>query len=359
MTEPATPSVAFSNAIRLKMRECIGMALFGLAIVVAAPFLWERADNFDPGPDFRIPDHLKTDYWLYDRWTRLAGSRADVLVLGDSVAWGLYVAPDETLSHYLSAETGALRCVNLGVNGMHPVALAGLLEHYASGVAGKKVLLQCNPLWLTSAEQDLQEKDMPREIFHAQLIPQFSPRIPRYQAEEVEVTTRLGIVIGRQVPFLSWGQHLQLAYFDQKSIPAWSLEHPHEDPVGQLTRGLTLPESERPTPRELGQANFPWLAAEYSLQWQSFQRAVAILQQRRNHVFVLLGPFNEHMLTAASRERYHGVKKTMTNWFEANNVPYLAPDVLPRELYGDASHPVAAGYRLLARALGEQRFFAD
>jgi hypothetical protein len=351
--------VAFSNAVRLKAREWIGVILFGMAVVVFAPSLWERVETFDPGPDFRIPDDLKTDYWLYDRWTHLAGARADVLVLGDSVPWGLYVPSEETLSHYLNVEFGGTRCANLGVNGMHPVALVGLLEHYAGGVTGKKVLLQCNPLWLTSVEQDLQDEELPREIFHSQLIPQFSPGIPRYRAEKVEVTTRLGIVIGRQVPFLSGGQHLQLAYFNQKSIPAWTLDHPKDDPIGQLTGGLKMPKDELPLRRELTAANFKWLDPDHSLQWHSFQTAVAILQQRGNHVFVLLGPFNEHILTAASRERYQEVKQTMENWLMDKNVPHLAPAVLQRELYGDASHPLAAGYRMLARELRALRFFDE
>jgi hypothetical protein len=330
-----------------------------MAIVLFAPPLWERGENFDPGPDFRMPDDLKTDYWLFDRWTRVAGTRADLLVLGDSVVWGLYVPPEETLSHHLNAASGTTRCANLGVNGMHPVALAGLLEYYASGVTGKKVLLQCNPLWVTSVEQDLQDKDRPREIYHPQLIPQFFPSIPRYGAEEADVTTRLGIVIGRQVPFLSWGQHLQLAYFEKKSIPAWTLEHPDENPIGPLTQGLKLPESEPPLRLELVPVNFKWVDLETSLQWRSFQQAVEVLQQRGNRVFVLLGPFNEHMLTAASRERYQGVKQTIENWLKDKNLPYLAPAVLPRELYGDASHPLAVGYRRLAGQLWDEAFFKE
>ena len=82
------------------------------------------------------------------------------------------------------------------------------------------------------------------------------------------------------------------------------------------------------------------------------------LQRRGNRVFVLVGPFNEHMLTPASRERYQKVKVTITAWAQGQRkVAYLAPEVLPTELYGDASHPLAEGHALLARQLWDDPAF--
>jgi len=70
-------------------------------------------------------------------------------------------------------------------------------------------------------------------------------------------------------------------------------------------------------------------------------------------VFVLVGPFNEHMLTEESLENYLPVKETIAAWLKENQVPHLMPDALPSEQYADASHPLATGYEALARQLLE------
>jgi hypothetical protein len=66
---------------------------------------------------------------------------------------------------------GGPRVVNLGVDGVHPVALAGLVEHYGHEIRGRKVLLHCNLLWMSSPEADLQG-GKERSINHPALIPQ-------------------------------------------------------------------------------------------------------------------------------------------------------------------------------------------
>jgi hypothetical protein len=78
---------------------------------------------------------------------------------------------------------------------------------------------------------------------------------------------------------------------------------------------------------------------------------VEILRQRGNKVLVLVGPFNEHLLTSVSRQRYQEVKVTIAAWLEAQQVPHVVPPPLPSEQYGDASHPLAEGYAALARQL--------
>ncbi len=71
-------------------------------------------------------------------------------MIGDSVIWGEYVTRHETLSHYLNELAGRERYANLGLDGAHPLALGGLVEFYADEVSGKNILLQCNPLWMSS-----------------------------------------------------------------------------------------------------------------------------------------------------------------------------------------------------------------
>ena len=88
-----------------------------------------------------------------------------------------------------------------------------------------------------------------------------------------------------------------------------------------------------------------------SLQWQAFCDTVSLLQARRNRVFVVIGPFNEHMLNESSRQRYAALADSAAEWLREAGVPHLRPAVLPSELYADASHPLAKGYEILAEQL--------
>ena len=72
---------------------------------------------------------------------------------------------------------------------------------------------------------------------------------------------------------------------------------------------------------------------------------------------VLVGPFNEHLLTAGSRRRYQRVKSGIPAWLRQEGIPHAAPPALPSAEYGDASHPLAAGYRRLAGELVQDAHF--
>jgi hypothetical protein len=348
----------FSNSIRLTGRQWLYVGLFAVLLFFFASPLWKAVEPFSPGPDYRIPYDLGNDYWLYERHAAWAAEHSDTLVIGDSVVWGDYVTPQETLSHYLNELEGRERCANLGLEGAYPLALEGLVEHYAGSVTGKNVVLHCNPRWLWSPEADLQG-DRPPD-FHPKLLPQFSPRVPAYKAE---ISPRLGVAVEHRTPLAPWTNHLQQAYYRSNNIPEWTLDHPYDNPVAPLTRGLPPPETTlRHTPQPwyksgITEEDFPWVDLPSSLQWPAFQRTVQLLRRRGNRVFVLVGPFNEHMLTPTSRQRYAQVKEEITAWLEAQQVPHLAPPPLPSERYGDASHPLADGYRELARQLLDEPAF--
>ena len=353
------PEIASSNAIRLSGREWLIVAAFALALFVLTPVCWQRVERLEPQPDYRIPYDLSNDYWLFTRCADAAVAANDAVLIGDSVIWGQYVTREQTLSHYLNELAGRQRFANLGVDGAHPVALAGLLEHYAAGICGKDVVVHCNPLWMSSDKHDLRAKEEFR-FNHPQLVPQFVPSIPCYKEE---VSRRLGVVVSRNLPFNGWTSHLQLTYYDKMDIPSWTLEHPYDTPLKPLTfqlppsdnklRHEPIPWSRRPDARPL---DFPWVSTDSSLQWRSFQRTLEVLTQRGNRVFVLVGPFNEHMLTANSREGYTRVRRAIEDWLRANSIPCLVPTALPSELYADASHPLSEGYRLLAKQLFDGHF---
>jgi hypothetical protein len=356
-TEPG--AIALSNGIRLTGRQWLGLGLLAVVFLVVAPVLWHRAEKFALEPDYRIPHDLSNDYWLYECVAGLAADHYDTLLIGDSVVWGEYVTRQETLCHYLNERAHHERFANLGLDGAHPLALGGLIEFYAESISGKNVLLHCNPLWMSSRRADLQE-DKASEFNHPRLVPQFALSVPAYKAE---ISPRLGILVEQRLPLSSWATHLQQAYFDRTDIPGWTLEHPYDNPLTPLTRGLPPSDDSR---RHLAQPwyksgitrqDYPWVDLDTSLQWQAFRGVVEILQQRGNRVFVLVGPFNEHLLTPESRQRYQQVKATIAAWLREKKVPYALPSPLPSEQYGDASHPLAKGYEQLADQLVTDPFF--
>lgn len=343
----------FSNAVRLGLREWAVVGLCTLGFVIAAPWLWEKYETFRPDVDYRMPYDLSNDYWLYDRDTKAAAQEHAFFLIGDSVIWGQYVLREQTLSHYLNELEGSERFANLGLDGAHPIALAGLTEHYASGVRNKQVLLQLNPLWLSSPRHDLSSDDE-APFNHPRLVPQFVPWLGPYKEA---ISPRIGVAVERNVPFLGWTGHLQQAYFDRLDIPSWTLEHPSANPLRKLRAGIPASDNilrHEPVPwfRHGGtRQDFPWVEPSRSLQWRFFQQAIDVLQNRGNRVFVLLGPFNEHLLTDGSRQRYQQLKAELEAGLKARGVAYFAPQPLASDQYGDASHPLATGYRALAREL--------
>ena len=343
--------IAFSNAVRLSLWQWLGVLVFAAALAILAPILWKQVEPFALEPDYRMPHDLSNDYWLYARFAAAAAAHEGVFLLGDSVIWGEYVKRHETLSTYVGEQEKSVRFANLGLDGAHPLALSGLVEHYARPIAGKKVLLHCNPLWLSRPKADLQVEDA--EVNHPRLIPQFAPRVPPYKEE---ISGRIGVLVEQRFPLNQWTSHLQQAYYGS-DIPTWTIEHPCENPLEPLNRDLPATDHKlRHLPQPwyksgITKQDFPWVDLETSLQWRAFQRTLHILQERGNKVFVLVGPFNEHLLTPPSLKRYEQVKTEIAKWLEDNRVPHAMPPALPSELYGDASHPLAEGYAALARQL--------
>ena len=81
---------------------------------------------------------------------------------------------------------------------------------------------------------------------------------------------------------------------------------------------------------------FEWVNLDASLQWRAFQRLVKELQSRGNTVFVVVGPFNEHVLAENNRAPYLKLKGEIREWLKQNRIPNTAPETLPSELYADA-----------------------
>jgi hypothetical protein len=347
-----------SNDVRLTLPQwALTVVLLG-AVLYFTPMLWERIEPLEVAADARVPYSLGNDYWMYSRYSRRSCAEEKHLVLGDSVIWGHYVESQHTLSAQLNVLAGAPQFANAGVDGIHPAAMQGLVEYFGQAIRDRKVLLHCNLLWMSSRRHDLQDKKHP-SFQHPTLVPQFHPTIPCYNEP---LSSRLGIAIGRHVPFFAWGSHLQMAYFGSTDVPKWTLEHPYDSPLRPVT--LALPSSQQSpstpaetqswTKKEMALFNPAWVELDTSFQWRLFRQTIDRLQSRGNQVFVLVGPFNEHILTEKSRQTYRQRLAEVETWLTEQHIPCRIADLLPSNDYADASHPLQSGYTQLA-----QQLFAD
>ena len=353
----AEPNVPFgSNCLRLSLGEWLVAAIVVIAVACLVPMLWQRVEKFEPGADYRLPYGLSSDYWLYQRYAEWAAERYDTLVIGDSVVWGHYVSKDNTLAAHLNRLVGEEKFANLGVDGIHPAALEGLLRYYGRAVENKNVILHLNLLWMSSPKHDLQT-DKEHRFNHPELVAQFTPKIPCYKASYAD---RMSIAVKRITLLFNWMNHLNIAYFENTDVPAWTVAHPYDCPFEAVTAGLPgSDEFERDAKpaKPTGNNALDWVDLNTSLQWRFFKRSIRLLKQRNNKVFILLGPFNEHLLTPESIDKYRNMQTEIAAWLNDNNIPHHIPAVLPAELYSDASHPLSKGYAELAKHLMENSTF--
>ncbi len=370
-TTPPIPETRFVNEVRLDWKCWLAAVAILVVVFVGTPRVWKKAEAFEVGADYRIPYALSKDYWLYERRIEQATSPTNILLIGDSVIWGEYVLPDGTLSHFLNQQAGGgERFINAGVNGLYPLAMKGLLEHYAP-LKGRKIIVHCNLLWMSSPKADLQDPK-PQQINHSRLLPQFTG-IPSYRADANE---RLSVLVERNVQFLSWVSHLQTAYFDNKSIPTWTLQADEAEPPGypnswknpvceismrvpgapavDLERGPASSRHKAWSESGAAPTTFDWVPAGRSLQWQGFQGMLRNLRADGNEVFVIVGPFNTHIVAPENLAAFRALQGEVVEFLKVSGARFYVPDPLPSELYADASHPLTAGYELLARRmLGE------
>lgn len=353
MSDPARPPETgeTTDPLRLSGREWLAVAAGVLVVLLAAPAIRSRFRSAEIEPDYRTPYALSAHYDLFDRFTTLAAPRYETLLVGDSTVWGQTVTRDQTLSHHLNAQVGSERFANLGVDAMHPVALVRLLDHHASGISGKRVLLQVNPLWMMDEETRGRAPE------------DFLKNHPRLGAP-TSFTARSGTLERIGHAWRAWLEGrpaLKRLSAEKIEVLAWSLEHPYESPLGTTLR-LLPPSEDRPAPSvrrwtETGAQlrSTVWPDMERSVMWKAVEQTIELLRNRGNTLLVLVGPLNEHMLEPESRRAYGSVKAWMEGRLSRLRVEHFVAPLPPSGEFADICHPLDPGYASVARSLLEAR----
>ena len=346
-----TPAPEFErSALELSLREWLIVALLVTLLLAVVPHIPFRGHAPVVERDYRIPYALSTRYDLYRRYTSLAAAQFPTLLVGDSVIWGQCARRHDTLAHHLNELVQQPRFANAGLDGMHPVALAELLEFHAPGISNTRVILQFDPLWLM---QEGPSSPHTRDVLYNR--PNLIPRLAAHFTGPFKEAASLSWShLMKNSPLKDWGERLADTRVD---FLAWSLDHPYESPLQAISSALPPSEDSHPqrlipweeTPTTLVATRFDPLSDD--LQWNAFLRIITMLQSRGNDIFVLLGPMNEHMMVPETLAVYLRIKAGMVEQLRAKGVRFFVPSVLPSAHYGDICHPLGVGYAELAREM--------
>ncbi|MDD2707861.1 MAG: hypothetical protein PHV34_07600 [Verrucomicrobiae bacterium] len=342
-----------SNVERLTLKQWLWVVFFMAVIGWGVPFLWPTCERFCPPSDYRLSYELSNDYWMFKQWCDEAVKRYPCVLIGDSVIWGQYVKKEETLSHALNRAAGRELFANLGVDGLHPAAIYGLIKYHGTSLRNRQVIINFNPLWYTSARLDLQGNEEAR-FNHPGLVPQFFSKPACYRAE---FTERIRNVMSRQVSFLTWLNHVNMVYFDNVGFFQWTMDHPYRLSFKGRAEGPHFkddkPHGAPKTWEEqgIGKQDFEWVDLRGSVQWRFFRRALQLLTGRGNQVFVLVGPFNPYLLSKTSQEKHKQLRAEVEGYLKEHHVEHWVVPDLPSAEFADASHPLSLGYERMANEL--------
>ena len=350
-----------SNSVVLTGKEWIlTVALAGI-ISFSIYFGWDRWEKIGLEPDYRSTcwEERMSDYWAYGQWSRIARGKFKILLVGDSEVWGQEVVSTGTISHCLNEILGSGEVANLGIDGLSNAAMEGLFRYYGRHIRHTNIILQFNPLWMSSPWRDMRENWI---FHHPRLVRQLDGRIHYYRG----LSERLGYLLEHYLRLPPFVRHLMVNYFENKSIAVWLLDHPYRFPFGAITfmgtpvmrekQGLGTPWSSQPG---AGKFDDPFLLLDGSVQWECYLGALQLLKDKGNRVFVLLGPYNTYNLTDTSRARFFAMMDAVKKKLGEIGYPYFdsTRDLLPSGEYADKSHVLRSGHALLARAMAKDTRF--
>ncbi len=341
------------NPLRLSPLECGLVVLLVLIAWIVLPPLWSRLERYEPGDNYRIANELNNDYWVFSRWAEKAVESHPVLMIGDSAIWGHYVGNQESLTACMNRLEAKETYANLGISGLHSVALYGMVRFHGGAIRNSRVILHVSPLWMTSPRADLSDEKEAR-FLHPELAKQLLDAPACYRAP---LEDRLAIAVRQRSGTLNVLDHVTDSSFDNLAPPQWVVKNPYANPLSRIScaieAGPNKAEGKAQSWQEKGMSpvDYQWVSVGEGYQWRSFVRAIELVKSRGNSVFVLVGPFNPHIIKAESLPRYRALMSGMASWLAENGIPFWTATELPTELYGDASHPLPRGYEMLAKDL--------
>ncbi len=328
-----------------------------LVLVLAAsvlPYLLPFTDTAAFTGNYRIPYDLGEDYFLYSRYANHTGSK--IPVIGDSVIWGHYTTGQDTLTANLNRLSGREKFANMGLDGIHPAAMNGLVKCFAPNLKNRKVIAGVNLLWMSSPRHDL-SGPVNSEINHKILLPQFYPRVPAY-APSIE--ERISAVIARSVAFFRWLDHVRMNLFAGKSLYLWTMENPHKNIADFFNAsGVNYKIPEGMAPNKMQHQHIEWVTPDRSLQWRFMLDTLKLLKKNGNSVAAIIIPFNTHMMTDESREKYYLMIGEIEWVLRENGIVPVLPEAPEKKYFADSSHPNAEGYKIIAEEIMKDREFID
>jgi hypothetical protein len=339
-----------------KMKYIIISILILAGITAVIPFIFPLTDTASFTGNYRIPYSMGEDYFLYSRYSNHAAEKKEIPVIGDSVIWGHYTGSENTLTAYLNRISTKPRFLNMGLDGIHPAAMSGLIDLYASGLKNRKILVGVNLLWMSSARHDL-SGPVNNEINHKILLPQFHRPIPAYQPSLEE---KISASISRSAPFFTWLDHLRLSEFAGKSFYIWTMDN-HDK---SLTEYFSHKEGEFKIPEgilpeKMQEQEIGWITPDKSLQWKFMLETLISLKKSGNEVAALITPFNTYMMTPGSRKKYFSILAEMEWILRENGIIPIIPLIPEKKYFADSSHPNAEGYKLIAEDMMNNREFLE
>lgn len=351
-----------SNAVFLGGWQWILALVISEIVISIVYFGWDSWERYEPGPDHRETcwAELQSDYWAYMRWMKKARETYNILLLGDSVVWGQEVDYDETISHYLNEYLGTTHVANMGNDGLFMAGINGIIRYYGDYLDNTKVILQCNPLWMSNPRRDLRGKKKSR-YHHPRLIPQFDSRINYYH----HLSTRLGYQLEHYFRVFTFIRHLMANYYENKSISSWMMDHPYEFPFATITFEAADVMAEKQgqgidwKAKQLKRADDPFMNPDDSIQFGLFLDAIERLQEKNTSVFVMIGPYNNHYLTDQSKEKLFSMVERIKESLDERRIPYYDTFTagLPSNAFSDSCHMLKEGHEILARKMTANQSF--
>ncbi len=340
----------------LKPLELLAALLLAAALLLMFDRGYATLERFEPDDDYRIELSLRgqdnwreaftakgrmiiDNYWVWQRWARLAARRNMIFVLGDSYIWGERCEAGGTLPAHLNRAAGRQSFANLGCDGMHPLAMEQLVKYYAPKLRGQHAILHYGFVWSSSPQHDWQTHDPYHQ--NPRLVPMFLPPLP---GVSYTFAQRLGILKERVVPGDSLMTHMVTAALENTPLLDWLGKHPGQLPFNQAMLDIpSAPGKGKPVERSPYLHDWNYHASEamgvppdQSNQFQAFVRTVRYLRRAGCNVLIMVEPSNwkavDEKGTIALRRHYGQRRDALRKRLEEAGADDAGRDQIDREL---------------------------